>query len=275
MHIRRGFVDHSHGQVHYRTAGGGIPLLCLHGSPGSSRQLMPLIELLASDFKVIAPDTPGHGDSEPFGQVDPRIIDYAARLPELLDRLGLEKVHVYGSHTGASIAAELAILVPDRVDRLVLDGIGVFTPEERDAHLQHYAHPFVPDLDGAYLAKAFQFCRDQYLFFPWYARSKATRLDSGLPPASDMHPWLVEVLKAAETYHWAYRAAFMWEAPDRLPLITRPTMCLASPSDPLFDDTCEAAPMIPGGHLHKFSNKPDYAAERKAAMIQFLANDGA
>ena len=44
--IRRGFVDVPHGQMHYRTVGEGPPLLFLHASPGSSKQL----EKLISDF---------------------------------------------------------------------------------------------------------------------------------------------------------------------------------------------------------------------------------
>jgi pimeloyl-ACP methyl ester carboxylesterase len=63
IEIKRGFADVAHGQMHYRQAGVGVPLLTLHASPGSSRQLMPLIADLAAGAQVIAPDTPGNGDS--------------------------------------------------------------------------------------------------------------------------------------------------------------------------------------------------------------------
>ena len=91
MKIRREFVDLATGQVHYRTAGRSDPILCIHASPGSSRQLVPLLDGLAHAFRVIAPDTPGHGDSEPFGRDNPTIVDFAARLPALLDALAIDR----------------------------------------------------------------------------------------------------------------------------------------------------------------------------------------
>lgn len=101
----------------------------------------------------------------------------------VLDVLELDEVDVYGSHTGASIAAELAILAPDRVRRIIMDGLGVFSAEQRDEMLARYALPFTPDLDGAYLMRAFHFLRDEYLFFPCYARTlKGLRDGASLRP---------------------------------------------------------------------------------------------
>ena len=48
--IRRAFVDVPFGQMHYRYAGEGPVLVLLHASPGSSKQLEPLIARLARDF---------------------------------------------------------------------------------------------------------------------------------------------------------------------------------------------------------------------------------
>ncbi len=53
-------------QVHYRRAGKGPPVLLAHQSPTSGREHIPLIEYLAKDFTVIAPDTPGNGQSDPL-----------------------------------------------------------------------------------------------------------------------------------------------------------------------------------------------------------------
>ncbi|MFZ2998656.1 alpha/beta fold hydrolase [Sphingobium sp.] len=217
MTIRRAFLDLPDGQIHYRQTGDGMPLLLLHPSPGSSRQMVGLMDSLQSEFHLVAPDTAGNGDSTALTIDSPDISDYATRLPALLDALGLDRVAVYGSHTGAAIACELAILRPDRVSHVVLDGIGRWSPQEQAELIDRYARPFTPDLDGAYLMRAYHFCRDQYLFFPWYDRTAAARRDGVMPPAVDFHAWYVEVLKAAATYHHAYRAAFSWDAAGRLP----------------------------------------------------------
>jgi pimeloyl-ACP methyl ester carboxylesterase len=272
MTIRRAFLDLPDGQIHYRQSGEGAPLLLLHPSPGSSRQLVGLMEALKGDFRLIAPDTAGNGDSTSLPIAEPDIADYAARLPLLLDALGLDRVAVYGSHTGAAIACDLAILHPDRVSHVVLDGIGLWSAQEQADLLERYARPFTPDTEGAYLMRAFHFCRDQYLFYPWYDRSRAARRDAGVRPAPELHSWFVEVLKAAETYHLAYRAAFSWDAEGRLPRVPCPALLMAAADDPLVDATRDATALLPDGRfiaLPRF-DAPDFPFVRTATMTRFL-----
>ena len=271
--IRRAFADLAHGQMHYRTAGTGRPLVTLHASPGSSKQLTSLIGDLSGIARVVSPDTPGNGDSVPLPIAAPRIVDLADALARFLDTLSLDHVDLYGSHTGAAIAAELAIRMPDRIGRVVLDGIQVLNPAQRTELLAHYALPFPADLDGAYLARVFQFCRDQYLFFPWYDRTRRGQRSGGLPAPQSLHEWVVEVLKAHESYHLNYHAAFRWEAPERLPLLTRPTLVLAAHNDPLVDSTRDVATVLPDGRylaLPRY-DAPDFSAQRLAAISGFLA----
>ena len=137
--IRRGFVDISYGQVHYRHAGAdGRPLVMLQASPGSSRQLEPLMAAFAPTRRLFAPDTLGNGDSVAPREAHPTIEQLAAGALEALDGLGLERFDLYGTHTGASIAATIALLRPERVRRLVLDGVGLYTPAEQAAILADY-----------------------------------------------------------------------------------------------------------------------------------------
>jgi pimeloyl-ACP methyl ester carboxylesterase len=271
--IRRGFADVAHGQIHYRSAGTGAPLLVLHASPGSSKQIVPLIRDLSATRHVIAPDTAGNGDSTKLPLDSPNITDLAAVVPGFLDTLGLDHVDLYGSHTGAAIAAELAISAPGRIRRVVLDGVQMLTPQTRAELMARYAFPFPADLDGAYLMRVFQFCRDQYVFYPWYDRTRQGQRSGGLPPPAALHDWVVEVLKANETYHLNYRAAFQWEPAQRLKLVTQPTLVLAAESDPLFADTEHAAPFLPDGRFIALprSDAPGFAADRLAAITQFLA----
>ncbi len=275
--IRRGFADVAHGQMHYRAAGDGAPLLLLHGSPGSSKQLVKLIADLSAGRRVIAPDTAGNGDSDGVPLDTPTICDLAAVLPGFLDALGIDHLDVYGSHTGAAIAAELALLVPGRIGRVVLDGVQVLTPAAREDVMAHYAFPFPADLEGAYLMRAFQFCRDQYIFYPWYKRTRQAQRSGGLPDARDLHDWLLEVLKANETFHLNYRAAFQWEPAARLPLLEKKVLVIASENDPLAEDTVQAASMLPNGRFVALprGDAADFRARRRAAIEAFLAEDAA
>jgi hypothetical protein len=51
--IKRGFVDRSWGQVHYRTAGSGPALVLTHKTYYSSRSFLRVMPLLAPYFRVI------------------------------------------------------------------------------------------------------------------------------------------------------------------------------------------------------------------------------
>ena len=274
--IKRGFADLAHGQMHYRHAGEGsaLPLLALHASPGSSRQLVGFITSMADRRRVIAPDTPGNGDSVPMMEGEPTITQIAEAELRFMDAVGLDRVDLYGSHTGAAIAAELAILAPDRINRIVLDGLSWLTPEELEDILANYAFPFVPDRDGSYIIRLYQFCRDQYLFYPWYDRTRAARRDGGLGSAQDIHAWATEVMKASETYHLNYRAAFKYDAKARLPLMTVPVLAIAAETDPLFDITEQLSAFAPDSRFQGLprGDAPDFGTQRAAAITAFLTD---
>lgn len=271
--IRRRFADLAHGQVHFREAGEGPVLLLLHGSPGSSRQLVRLIARLAPTMHVIAPDTPGNGDSVALPNEAPTIADLAAVMLEFMERQGIASAHVYGTHTGSAIGAELALLAPEPVRSLVYDGVGHWEGDALADVLANYAHPFTPDTQGAYLQRLLEFCQNQYLFYPWYRRSEEARRTGGLPPPEDFHGLVTEVMKGATTFHRNYHAAFQWDARGRLPLVTRPALFMASESDPLFEDTRALAGGSQFAHLPPLTD-PAFADARQAAMTQFLANEG-
>ncbi len=273
--LRRAFVDLPGRQVHLREGGAGAPLVMLHASPGSSAQLAPLAQSLAKNRRVIAPDTPGNGDSPALAVAAPEIADYARGLIELLDALELETVDLYGSHTGAAIAAEAAILEPGRVRRVVLDGFGLFSPAERDEYLDRYAPAFTPDHSGAYLQNAFMFLRDQLVYWPWYGRSAAHLHGGALPPPPALHAWLVELLKAVDTYPLAYGAAFRYPGVERLPLVTQSALALARAGDPLKPHTRAAADlMLQATYVDLSQGGGDpWGADPAAAINAFLDAD--
>jgi pimeloyl-ACP methyl ester carboxylesterase len=114
--------------------GRGRPILVLHAAGGAG-MWMPYHELLASRFRVIAPDSPGFGrslDSDGVTGVD----DLAFLYADLIEELNLESPIVLGSSFGGWVAAELAVLMSKAISQLVLlDAIGLRLPEAPIADL--------------------------------------------------------------------------------------------------------------------------------------------
>jgi pimeloyl-ACP methyl ester carboxylesterase len=230
-----------------------------------------LIGHLSRTRFVVAPDTPGNGDSSRLPIAAPNASDYANALLEFVDKVGIGGCDAYGSHTGTAIVSELAILAPDRIRKLVLDGMAVFTDAQRREYLERYALPFDPDLEGTYLLRAFMFCRDQYLFFPWYARDREHRRDRGLPRPDLLHEWVLEVLKANDSYHLAYRAAFSYGAAERAKLLRIPILAVAASDDPLRDGTRAAVAGMANGRFSALPpiGKPGHDERLARAIIDF------
>jgi len=105
-------------------AGSGPPLLFLHGAGGGGRWLT-FQERLAERFDLLAPSHPGHAGS-PAAEWIEHISDLAFHYLDLLDTLGLERVHVAGASFGGWIAAEMATMASHRLHSLVLiDPVGI------------------------------------------------------------------------------------------------------------------------------------------------------
>ena len=274
--IERAFVTIREGQVHLRRAGkGGRPLWMLHASPASSVQLSGLIRACAARGAVVAPDTLGNGDSAAAAQAVPDCAYYADSSLRVMDALGIDRVDLYGTHTGAHIAIEMAIARPDRVGRVILDGVGLFTPQEKREYLANYAPAITPDITGAQFHWALNFVRDQGWFFPYFKRDAAHNRNLGAPSAEALHRTTVEVLKAVTTYHHAYRAAFAHPDRERLPLVTAPTLVMADEEDPLKRGLDEAAALLPNARKLLFGGAaaPDGDQQKAAVIAGFL--DGA
>jgi pimeloyl-ACP methyl ester carboxylesterase len=98
-------------KVHYLTAGGGEPVVLLHGYTQTSRMWKPIIPTLARKFRVIAPDLPGIGDSDiPSAGLD--MTTAATRIHALVKSLGTGKVRVVGHDIGLMVAYAYAAQFP-------------------------------------------------------------------------------------------------------------------------------------------------------------------
>jgi pimeloyl-ACP methyl ester carboxylesterase len=91
-------------------------LVLLHAAMGSSRRLYAWVPGLARDVRVVRLDLRGHGGSEVPAESLPFTLSRLARdVVELLDHLGVDRVHLAGSSAGAIIAMKVAIDHPERV----------------------------------------------------------------------------------------------------------------------------------------------------------------
>ncbi|NML44749.1 alpha/beta hydrolase [Ramlibacter sp. G-1-2-2] len=273
--IGRGFVELPQAQIHYRHAGrdgARRPLVLVHASPASSAGLVPLMAAMATDRRVIAPDTLGNGDSVGPIPEGADVPFFAGRLLQALDALGLQRFDLYGTHTGASIATELALVHPERVGALVLDGVGLYPPDFQRELLERYAPALKLDHQAGYLMWVWHFVRDTFMYWPWYRLDREHRRDNALPAPEVLHAKVVEVLKAAQTYHHSYRAAMAYDKRSRMPLLQVPTLAACARSDMLhiyFDELCTLVPGGRGAWLEGI-HTPEAAAATAAQLRQFF-----
>ena len=234
QNISRHFVTiNNNRQIHYRRAGKGPPVLLLHQSPKSSKELIPVIDILKKKFTCIAPDTPGNGNSDPLQDKNPTMIDYGKNIKIFLDELGIEKVCVYGFHTGASVGGSFASQFPERVNIAVLNGFVALNDEERKDIMNNYLTPLTYSWDGGHLLWSWARLREQHIFFPWYKISKETRMQSNLPDPEQIHDNLMEFFRSGDEYRKPYGAAFMFEGDKVAKTFKSPTIICASDWDPV------------------------------------------
>ncbi|WP_141013461.1 4,5:9,10-diseco-3-hydroxy-5,9,17-trioxoandrosta-1(10),2-diene-4-oate hydrolase [Nocardioides sambongensis] len=104
-----------------------LPLLMLHGGgPGASAwsNFGPALGGFAARYRTLLVDQPGFGGSDKPPVVGNYYRFSADAVVALMDRLGLERVHLLGNSLGGGTAMRLALTHPDRVGRLILMGPG-------------------------------------------------------------------------------------------------------------------------------------------------------
>ena len=110
--------------LHVRSADpGAVPLLLLHGWPGSVAEFLAMIGPLTDPrahggdpsraFHVVVPSLPGYGFSGPTSEPGWDSARMAKAFAALMSRLGYERWGVAGGDTGALVGKELGILAPD------------------------------------------------------------------------------------------------------------------------------------------------------------------
>lgn len=118
-------------RLHYLDAGTGEMIMLLHGWPQTSHAWRKLIPLLAKQFRVIAPDLRGIGDSsKPQDGYDKKMV--AADVHGLVRSLGVDRILLVGHDMGGQVGYAYAAQWPDEVRKFVFieSGLPAFGQEE-------------------------------------------------------------------------------------------------------------------------------------------------
>ena len=234
--ITKGYSDGPFGQVHWRMCGetGSAPdLICLHPAPFSGLAFTKIMPFLARDRRVIAPDFPGHGGSDPH-RLDASVEDYARAVFCVIQELSADRsVDLLGFHTGCLVACELALLEPDAVRSLALIDVPAFDETKRREHLaSSTAAPCFTE-DMASLASAWE-------------RGVTRRIASqGMVRSFEM---FVEHLRHGEAMNAGFHAGFTYSVEERLAAMSHPTTIIATQSM-LLEASRRAVSLIPSASL--------------------------
>lgn len=121
------FVDTRLGPVAYSDTGDGPVVVLLHAALHDRHDFDAMSPALSAEYRVIAVDWPGHGDSPaPEPAYRPTAASLADVLVDIVTELDLPASAVVGNSVGGYAAARLAITHPERVSRLVLVNAGGF-----------------------------------------------------------------------------------------------------------------------------------------------------
>lgn len=107
-------------RIYYEEYGNGIPLLLLHGGFGSINDFKKVIPKLSDSFRIIAPDSPGHGRSEQADTLSYELL--ASFFSKMIDLLQLDSVYIIGWSDGGNAALILAADRPEKVKKIVVSG---------------------------------------------------------------------------------------------------------------------------------------------------------
>jgi len=218
----KGYADGPFGQIHYKMAGDGIPLILCHQSFTSHIQFEAgLAPLAKAGIQAIAMDIPGFGMSD-TPDAPPNIAEYAACLPPLLDHLGLNSANLLGHHSGACLVTEASLLWPDRFPKIIQNGPVNLTPEEQQQFID----------TAVAREKAWHKKEDgSHLMDLWEQRTGAT---PGWTDLTSMSRQVIHALLGAEKAWYLHNAVFAYDHGEAMGRMTQPNLILTNTGDGIY-----------------------------------------
>jgi len=217
-------------------------------------------------YWAIMPDLLGYGrsDSRPEQW---SMADWGASIIEVLDALGTDSFDVLGGHNGASVATEIALVVPQRVRKIVLDGCAILTPELRYAFASLAASPRPkpsdPGVERLAWDRALHLLKE---YRPGFVVDERT--------IEQVWPMMRDYL--ATDFISSAPVAGRYDLADRLPMIRAPILLMTAATDPLVEGTRSAIGLRADAETHIFAgdhpvHDPERAEEFVRPVLEFLA----
>jgi len=125
--------------IHFEQCGnpGGFPAIFLHGGPGSHTRPLHRRFFDPKFYRIVLCDQRGCGRSVPLGCTEENTTRHlVADIEALRERLGLERMMLFGGSWGATLALAYAAAHPQRVAAMVLRGVFLGTRGEVDWYLE-------------------------------------------------------------------------------------------------------------------------------------------
>lgn len=131
----------------------GIPVIFLHGGPGSGCENYHRQFFNPEKYRIILFDQRGAGRSTPHAELENNTTqDLVADIETIREHLGIEHWLVFGGSWGSTLALVYAQTHPERVFHLILRGIFLCRQKEIDWFYQEGASRIFPDIWEKYLA---------------------------------------------------------------------------------------------------------------------------
>ncbi|KAG8531774.1 uncharacterized protein KY384_003410 [Bacidia gigantensis] len=120
--------------VHSKTSkANGIPLIFLHGWPGSFAEVEKILPILNdSGFDVVAPSLPGYGFSSYTDKRDFKLNHMAEIMHKLMQKLGHKEYVVQGGDWGHWVVRVMAIMYPENVKAMHVNMLYINPPDFKD-----------------------------------------------------------------------------------------------------------------------------------------------
>ncbi|WP_377299458.1 alpha/beta fold hydrolase [Rhizobium sp. SGZ-381] len=260
----KGFLEINGTLLHYARQGEGPPLVMLHAAPCSLRVMEPLQNAWSDHFTTIAFDLPGFGLSGLPDREEISTADLADAIAEGIRLLSLPKVMLYGRHTGAGVAVELARRHPDLCSFVLTDGFPVFAKPYTEERLAEYLTPITPTWDGGHLTWAWFRYREQHMFWPWDRPLLSQRADTDLPDIDFLYRGATELLTARETYAKVYASAFRHPGLAMIDKVEVPVIYGNRPGDSQY----KTVPLYPeSAKVHVFARDHEKAALEELDLL--------
>ncbi len=121
----------THGRLAYlHRHGEGPTIVLLHGFAAQKEIWLPMIRNLPREYRIVAIDLPGHGQSDRPSEARYRTRDFVEGIGRALEEIAPEEFHLMGASLGGKIAMRYTLGHPERVKTLGLISPAAFHPPE-------------------------------------------------------------------------------------------------------------------------------------------------